>query len=832
MAIKKSELYASIWSSCDQLRGGMDASQYKDYVLVLLFMKYVSDKAASLKSYDIEVPKGGSFADLVALKGDKEIGDKMNKIITKLAERNELMGVIDVANWNDPDKLGNGKDMVDRLSNLVGIFDSPALDFRGNRAEGDDLLGDAYEYLMRHFATESGKSKGQFYTPAEVSRIMAKVIGVGEARTANQTIYDPTCGSGSLLLKAHDEARSSTGLDLALYGQENDNATKALAKMNLILHDCPTGEIWKDNTLSAPHFKEARTGALKTFDFVVANPPFSSKAWTNGFDPANDQYNRFAFGVPPQKNGDYAFLLHVLASLKSTGKGAIILPHGVLFRGGAEATIRREIVRRGYLKGIIGLPSNLFYGTGIPACILVLDKEGTTGRKGIFMIDASKGFLKDGAKNRLREQDIHKIVDAFTRHLELPRFTRMVPLAEISDAKNDFNLNLPRYVDTSEPEDIQDIDGHLRGGIPDRDLDALDQYWKVFPGVRAALFGKADRPGYSQLRVAAADIKTTIFGHPEFTAWSTQTKKCFARWRAEVAPRLAALKKGDKPKALIDELAEQLLATFQKAKLIDAYDVYQHLMDYWAEAMQDDVYLIASDGWREAAKPRLLVEEKDKKAKDKPDFIVGKQKYKGELIPMALLIGRHFAVEQAALEALTAEAAGITQAMEELADEHGGEDGLFAEAKNEKDKVTRASAASRLKEITNDKDAGDERKTLGAFLALVEKESEIYAKARVGQECLTAKVVARYGRLTEDEIKTLVVDDKWLALIGARVQGELDRVSLTLTGRLRELADRYGVTLDELAVRGSDASARVGEHLRKMGALSHQARRVSHKAAQ
>jgi len=494
MAIKKSELYASIWSSCDQLRGGMDASQYKDYVLVLLFMKYVSDKAASLKSYDIEVPKGGSFADLVALKGDKEIGDKMNKIIAKLAERNELMGVIDVANWNDPDKLGKGKEMVDRLSNLVGIFDSPALDFRGNRAEGDDLLGDAYEYLMRHFATESGKSKGQFYTPAEVSRIMAKVIGVGEVRTANQTIYDPTCGSGSLLLRAHDEARSATGLDLALYGQEMDNATKALAKMNLILHDCPTGEIWQDNTLSAPHFKEAKTGALKTFDFVVANPPFSSKAWTNGFDPANDQYSRFTFGVPPQKNGDYAFLLHVLASLKSTGKGAIILPHGVLFRGGGEATIRREIVRRGYLKGIIGLPANLFYGTGIPACILVLDREGAAGRKGIFMTDASKGFIKDGPKNRLREQDIHKIVDSFTRHLELPRFSRMVPLAEISDAKNDYNLNLPRYVDTSEPEDIQDIDGHLRGGIPDRDLDALEPYWKVFPGMRTALFAKSNRP--------------------------------------------------------------------------------------------------------------------------------------------------------------------------------------------------------------------------------------------------------------------------------------------------------------------------------------------------
>ncbi|MBN8610107.1 MAG: N-6 DNA methylase [Deltaproteobacteria bacterium] len=818
MPIKKSELYTSLWKSCDELRGGMDASQYKDYVLVLLFVKYVSDKAASQKNYLLDVPEGGSFADMVALKGDKEIGDKLNKIIAKLADKNELKGVIDVADWNDADKLGKGKDMVDRLSNLVAIFDNPALDFRGNRAEGDDLLGDAYEYLMRHFATESGKSKGQFYTPAEVSRIMAKVIGVGSAKSASQTIHDPTCGSGSLLLKAHDEAKGATGLDLALYGQEMDNATKALARMNLILHDCPTGEIWQDNTLSAPHFKDAKSGALKTFDFVVANPPFSTKAWTNGFDPANDQYGRFAFGVPPQKNGDYAFLLHILSCLKSTGKGAVILPHGVLFRGGAEATIRREVVKRGYIKGIIGLPANLFYGTGIPACILVLDKEGAAARKGIFMIDASKGFIKDGNKNRLRAQDIHKIVDAFTRLLELPRYSRMVPLGEISDPKNDFNLNLPRYIDSSEPEDIQDIDGHLRGGIPDRDLDALERYWKVFPGVREALFKKAGRPGYSELKVAATDIKATIFGHAEFTAWSTQTKKLFAKWRAEVAPRLAGIKKGDKPKVLIESLAEELLATFQTAKLLDAYDIYQHLMDYWADAMQDDVYLIASDGWREAAKPRQMIEDKDKKSKDKPDFILGKQKFKVELIPPALLIARHFAAEQAAIERLESEAAAVAQEMEELAEAHGGEDGLFAEAKNDKDKLTKASVSARLKDIKNDRDAASERKVLGDYLALVEKESEVSAKVKTAQEELTAKVAAKYGKLTEDDIKALVVEDKWLATLEAAVQGELDRVSQTLTGRVRELADRYATPLPKLTTELSLLAARVDEHLRSMGA--------------
>ncbi|HAO79751.1 MAG TPA: type I restriction-modification system subunit M, partial [Verrucomicrobia subdivision 3 bacterium] len=619
MPIKKSELYSSLWQSCDELRGGMDASQYKDYVLVLLFMKYVSDKAASQKGYLLDVPKGGSFADMVVFKGDKEIGDKINKIIAKLAEANDLKGVIDVADFNDADKLGKGQDMVARLTKLVSIFQE--LDFGQNRAEGDDLLGDAYEYLMRHFATESGKSKGQFYTPAEVSRIMARVIGIGSAKSASQTIYDPTCGSGSLLLKAHDEAKGATGLDLALYGQEMDNATKALARMNMILHDCPTAEIWQDNTLSTPHFKDAKTGALKTFDFAVANPPFSTKAWSNGFDPANDLFHRFAYGIPPQKNGDYAFLLHILASLKSSGKGAVILPHGVLFRGGAEAAIRREIVSRGYIKAIIGLPANLFYGTGIPACIIVLDKENANARKGIFMIDASKAFIKDGNKNRLRAQDIHKIVDAFTRLAEIPRYSRMVSLTEISDAKNDFNLNLPRYIDSTEPEDLQDIDGHLRGGIPNRDIDALENFWQVFPAVRVTLFKKADRPGYTQLRVPIGEVKAAIFGHAEFTAYNESATKLFAKWKAANTSRLKGIAKGGKPKALVEVLGEGLLAAFADGSdrsgglrgsrgLVDAYDVYQHLMDYWAMTMQDDVYMIVSDGWREAAKPRLIIEDK------------------------------------------------------------------------------------------------------------------------------------------------------------------------------------------------------------------------------
>jgi len=789
MAIKKSELYSSLWSSCDELRGGMDASQYKDYVLVLLFVKYVSDKYAGQKDAMLDVPKGGSFADMVALKGDKEIGDRINKIISRLAEANDLKGVIDVADFNDPDKLGKGKEMVDRLSNLVAIFDTPALDFRGNRSEGDDILGDAYEYLMRHFATESGKSKGQFYTPAEVSTIMAKVVGMAGAKNSKQTVYDPTCGSGSLLLKAATEAPHG----VTIYGQEMDNATSALAKMNMFLHDCPTAEIWKDNTLSTPYFKNG--DRLMTFDFAVANPPFSTKAWSNGFNPEADEFHRFDFGIPPAKNGDYAFLLHILASLKSTGKGAVILPHGVLFRGGAEAVIRKEIVRRGLIKGIIGLPANLFYGTGIPACIIVLDKENAAARKGIFMIDASKGFIKDGNKNRLRAQDIHKIVDAFTRQLAVDRFSKLVPVADIE--ANDFNLNLPRYIDSTEPEDLQDINAHLRGGIPTRDVDGLGQYWQVFPAVRSALFKKAQWSGYAQLKIPTGEIKTAIFGHPEFTAFNASVTALFAKWKKANTPVLKGIAVGDKPKKLIQSLSDDLLDTFHKAPLLDAYDVYQHLMDYWAETMQDDFYSLVHDGWKAVLDGQ-------------PNT---------DLIPESLIIRRYFAKEQAAIEKLEAERDDLTRQMEEMDEEHGGEEGLLADAKTDKGKLTKVSVTARLKEIKDDQDAADERKILKEYLGLIEKESAASKKVKDTQKALTAKVAAQYGKLSVDEIETLVVDDKWLAALAEAVQSELHRVSQALTSRIQQLAERYATPLPKLAKEVETLAARVAGHLKKMGAL-------------
>lgn len=795
MAIKKSELYSSLWSSCDELRGGMDASQYKDYVLVLLFIKYISDKYANIPYAPITIPEGASFQDLVALKGQPDIGDQINKkIIGPLVNANRLS---DFPDFNDDTKLGSGAEKRERLTNLIAIFENPVLDFSKNRADGDDILGDAYEYLMRHFATESGKSKGQFYTPAEVSRIMAQILGIRNAKTgADTTVYDPTCGSGSLILKVGDEA----GTNVTLYGQEKDAATSALARMNMILHNNPTALIRQGNTLADPKFTDGE--ALKAFDYVVANPPFSDKRWSTGIDPLNDKYDRFnSFGVPPAKQGDYAYLLHIVRSLKSTGKGACILPHGVLFRGNAEADIRRALVRKGYIKGIIGLPANLFYGTGIPACIIVIDKEDAQARKGIFMIDASDGFMKDGPKNRLRSQDIHKIVDVFTKNIEITGYSRMVSFDRIE--KNDFNLNLPRYIDSTKSEDRQDIEGHLRGGIPQVDVDALQSYWDICPSLKAALF-KPCRTGYVELTVDKTAIKSSIFGNAEFAAFTTSMNDHFNVWRQRSAPKLKALVQGHHPKDVIAELSEDLLAHYTGQPLINKYDVYQHIMDYWTEVMQDDCYLIAADGWK--AETYRIIETNKK----------GKEVDKGwtcDLVPKTLIVARYFAAEQTKLDELRAELEAVSTHIAELEEEHGGDEGAYADL----DKINKANVNARLKELRGDKDAKDEITALKAWVELSDKEAALKKQVKDADTALDAAAYAKYPTLTDADIKALVVDDKWMATLDAAIHRELERVSQALTQRVRALAERYEIPMEKLIERVANLEAKVNKHLEKMG---------------
>lgn len=811
MAIKKSELYSSLWAGCDELRGSMDASQYKDYVLVMLFLKYVSDKGGDL----IDIPEGCSFKDLVKLKGKTDIGDKINKIISKLAEENDLTGVITVADFNDDEKLGKGKEKTDKLSNLISIFENENLDFSSNRAEGDDILGDAYEYLMRNFATQSGKSKGQFYTPAEVSRIMAQVIEISHSKSQQETLYDPTCGSGSLLLKAADIAPHG----ITIYGQENDNATRALAVMNMWLHGNATATIEQGNTLAKPEFTNDKTGELEQFNYVVANPPFSLKSWTNGFDPANDDYKRFEGydNLPPRKNGDFAFLLHAIKSLKSNGKGAIVMPLGVLFRGNAEYDIRKKIIQKGYIKGIIGFPPNLFFGTGIAACIVVLDKEGADKRESIFMIDASKGFIKDGNKNRLRERDIHKIVDTFNNQIEIEKYSRIIPISEIEDPKNDYNLNIPRYIDSQEEEDIQDIEAHLLGGIPNRDLDNLEDYWKVYPTLKSSLFNPCKRANYSNLVIPKEEIKYTIFNHPEFTAFGKKMDSVFNKWKNQTTEYTKSLTKGLHPKQVIHEISENLLEHYEGKQLTDKYAMYQHLMDYWVEVMQDDLYELAADGWKAGNEVKRTEKKSKKGDKEVIKQIAGIEGLEGRLIPPALIIQEYFAREQKEIDDMETQAEMLSANMEELKEEHSGEDGLLANALDDKQKISKKSLQYAIKELgTRNSDNADEYDIMQKYKKLMDDEAAIQTKIKVAKAELEKKVIAQYPKLSIDEIKTIVVDKKWMYTIAQYIRTEMDNISHRLNQRIKELVERYETPLPKMNNDVELLTNKVEKHLNDM----------------
>ena len=776
MAVKKSELYSSLWASCDSLRGGMDSSQYKDYILTLLFVKYVSDKSTGSPYDDVLVPKGGSFGDMLKLIGNKNIGEKMDKIVGKLAQENKLRGIIDNARFNDENKLGRGKEMIDKLSELLCIFRDQMPDFSKNRADGDDIIGDAYEYLMRKFATESGKSKGQFYTPAEVSRVLAKVVGIENAKTSEITLYDPACGSCSLLIRAAEAAPVRE--KVSIYGQEKEITTAGLAQMNLVLHNMATGIIKGGySTFSDPQFKNPNDdSALRQFDFAVVNPPFSDKNWTHGLN----EYGRFdGYGDrPPPKNGDFAWLLHIIKSLKRNGKAAIILPHGVLFRGNAEATIRKSLIDLGYIKGIIGLPANLFYGTGIPACIIVIDKEKHKERNGIFMIDASLDFIKDGNKNRLRERDVYKITTVFNQQMELPKYSRFVPNSEIRK-NDDYNLNISRYIDSGIAEDLQNIDGHLNGGIPNVDIDSLSLYWQTFPNLKGSLF-KPLRKGFHSPIVEKDAIRDTVYDDADFSAYADKVESAFKNWKTQVDKRLRTISNKTKPKLFIVEISEQILKEYDSAILIDKYDVYEVLLSYWNDTMSDDVYLLVQDGYkviRETPNIEEIIKSGKKKGEKK---VIG---WDGKLVPKALVIEKFFATEQKAVNDAELVVAGKQSELEELL------------------------------EVDEDADEYDEE-------AINNLQKEVKEKNKLVKDLRTAldtKVRDHYAKLTNAECLELLLERKWYRSLLSGILALYSTVNHRITDRITELADRYGQTLPALENDVAELENKVKSHLGKMG---------------
>ncbi|WQY50992.1 type I restriction-modification system subunit M [Helicobacter pylori] len=818
MAIKKSELYSSLWAGADSLRGGMDASEYKNYVLNLLFLKYISDKARNdaknNTDSEIEVPQGCFYEDILALEGDKEIGDKLNKIIAKIAERNGLKGVIDSVDFNDNTKLGEGKAMIDTLSNLVKIFADLSLGAHG--ALDDDLLGDAYEYLMRHFASESGKSKGQFYTPSEVSLLLSLLLGIDENTRQDKSIYDPTCGSGSLLLKASSLAGKN---GLTIYGQEKDISTTALCRMNMILHNSATADIAKGgfSTLSNPLFT-TENGMLKTFDYCVANPPFSLKNWTDGLsiDPKskqviNDRFNRFEDGTPPEKNGDFAFLLHIIKSLKNTGKGAVILPHGVLFRGNAEAQIRKNLLTKGYIKGVIGLAPNLFYGTSIPACVIVLDKENAHARKGVFMIDASKDFKKDGNKNRLRDQDVQKMIDTFNSLKEIPHYSKMVSLEEIS--ANDYNLNIPRYI-AAKQESEKDLFALINSPsyLPKNEIEAYAPYFRVFKELKNTLFKKSDKEGYYALKTECENIKDLITQSQEFQAFHASVLNAFDR--LDLFETFNHLEPGFNPKTLIESVCQKVLKEFEKIEILDKYGVYQLFKDYYNEVLQDDWFLLSFNDFLSAKELRELTPLKDKNKKanylEEPDFVIQKTYYKSDLIPKNLIKQRFFEKEAKELEELENALNEKEANLDEFIEEHSNEEGLFYELK--------INESVLKKELKNATDLED-KEILKTALELLEAKNKALKMKNKAHDELELKAFHQYKNLKLDEIKDLIIQDKWLKSLKNALENKILKRINAFISALNEIISNYSNSLLELDKEVKESESKVLEHLKDLGLM-------------
>lgn len=819
MAVKKSELYSSLWESCNQLRGGMDASQYKDYVLVVLFLKYISDKAKADKDYLLNIPEGCFWEDILALRYKSNIGERLNEIIHQIAEENDLSGVIDTADFNDDTKLGKGKDKVDTLSKLVTAFTKNALDFSSNRAGDDDLLGDAYEYLMKNFASESGKSKGQFYTPGEVSRVMAKVIGIHQDLHENISIYDPTCGSGSLLLRALSESLHPN--NTALFGQEKDINNVGMAKMNMILHGYECSDIQQGDTLNNPQFLSSPT-ALQTFNYVVANPPFSQKSWLKSAKE-NDMFERWgngvvdmeegsrtpsSIGVPPEKNGDYAFLLHIIKSMAADGKGACILPHGVLFRGNAEGEIRKNIVKAGYIKGLIGLPQNLFYGTGIPACIIILDKQEASDRKGIFMIDAKDGFVKDGNMNRLREEDIQRIVDTWEAWVDVPHYARFVPQEEIE--KNDYNLNIPRYIEARDTEIVQNIEAHLKGGLPKHDIEQLSDYWEALPTLKDELV-KYQGNGYYAWAVSREQIDGIINDNEDYqTQQATLKHHCrtdfMEQWQ-ETIYNLA--ESSEKPKTLIERMGQSIRNLFGEGNLlVDEYDAYEQLMNYWAETMQDDVYMIMADGWKLNLRPKQKEDKKEKKMV--PVVVKTWNDLESDLLPVEYIVNRFCKSELEACDELSASIAFMENEVTSLVEEN---DDVFDTKNFEKEKVNLASVKKRAK-VTK----GEEQARLIEWIEWQNSIKAEKAKLKEANDKLLSRVKEEYELLAQNEMRVKnLVKEKWVNAISTRIESELSRSIELLKSQLSAISDRYDQTLPSIDKEVEDYESRVNAHLAQMG---------------
>ena len=779
MALKKSEIYSTLTKCANKLRSnsGIGAESFKNYVLILLFLKYISDRVKSGERTMMVIPEGCSYDDIISFKGKKDIGEKINEIIAKISEANELQDIINLQDHDFCDKkLGSPEDSSKLIYELVSAFQDSGLDFSQNRAADDDLIGDAYEYLMRNFASQAGKDKGQFYTPTEVSRLMAQLLGIDKDERPNVSAYDPTCGSGSLLLRVKAAAKHHISLD----GQDIDPANIELSYLNMVIHGCETADIKVGDTLNKP--QHVINGSLRTFDYIVSNPKFSLHNWMNGAKE-EDLYGRWGstIGVPPQQYGDYAFLLHCVRSLKPNGKCAIILPNGVLTRGGEEERIRKWLIEDQHLiSGIIAFPANAFFGTSIAGNVIVIDKRRVSD--GVFFIDGSNLGYKDAdSKIRLREQDIKRVIDVWRAREEVPHFAHLAtyervqkegeehPMYEIE--RNNFALNLSLYVTPEDKEIHQNIDAHLHGGIPCEDVERMQKYWTVCPSLKETLY-KPLRPNFVQLNIKKNEIVQTIDTDSSFREQYAIFTDTIEQWCKNIKQQMMAIGKDCDPKALIADWGQSILDTFAACpSLVNAYDVYDVLLKYYGEWLQDDLYMISNDGWN------VELNIPAKKSIKWTDLT-------SDLLPVDIVIS-HF----------------LPELKQQLTDAE----------------LALSSTQEALQQLIEDCEEGEDIAENKEYASLKLQEKKQKANIKSLSSLLLKEIIRVYDELTPELARPIIVEEKWLAAITDGVTKEMETIKHTITSDVMAITNRYEQTLKQLNDTFKEKETAVMNHLKQMG---------------